>query len=68
MVSVLLSRLSAQASYRWCGSGKVIAPKMCLIGTSDAATLFQGGRKFRHMDTVPGHGTWPVSHVWGTSV
>ena len=68
MVSVLPSTLLAQASYPWCGPGKVIAQKLHPIGTSDAATLLQGGRKFRHMDTEPGHGTWPVSRVWDASL
>lgn len=44
------------------------SPKTASTGTSDAAALFQGGQKFRHMDAEPGHGIWPVSQVWGTSL
>lgn len=34
----------------------------------DAASLFQGGRKFKPIDKESDNGTWPMRQGWGTSL
>lgn len=57
----------AQARYPWGISfRKAHSPKTAF--SRDAATLFQGGRKFKPIDKEPDNVTWTMRQGWGTSL